>query len=218
MVQSPRQAGASRLQVVYNLRKERHSNAGEPRGRLRFYYLAAALIFLDLSFCLLWAGCGYHRVRQGNNLPDSIRSIAVPVFRNDSFESGVEAVMADALREQLVRSGFVRLKDVKHADAVIVGTIKKFSVKAISFSESDYAVEYRATIRVRIKLVDKNGVVLWEDKNVSRYDDYRVSADIFQTEAARRQAVEQIARDMMADVHDRIFDGFEIGAGGFPAR
>ncbi len=121
--------------------------------------------------------------------------------------------MTDALREQFIRSGFVRLKSVKHADAVVIGTITKFSVKALSFSEFDYAVEYRAHIQMRMKLVAKDGTVLWEDRKLSRREDYRVSADIFASEEARQQATEQIARDLMADVHDRVFDGFEMDGG-----
>ncbi len=162
---------------------------------------------------LLLPACGYHRIRPGNNLPEGINAIAIPVFRNDTYESGIEVMMTDALREQFIRSGFVRLKSVKHADAVIVATINKFSVKALSFSQFDYAVEYRAHIQMRMKLVSRGGTVLWEDNKLSRREDYRVSANIFTSEEARQQATERIARDLMADVHDRIFDGFETDGG-----
>ena len=170
----------------------------------------ALLLAAVLILPALWLGCGYHRVEPGNNLPQDIRSVAVPVFRNDTFESGVEVLVTDALREQIVRSGFVKLKDVRHADALVVGSIRKFSVKALSFSEGDFAVEYRASVVLQIKLVSRSGQVLWEDAKLSRYDDYRSSTNIFESESARSQAIAQIVIDLMADVHDRIFDGFTV--------
>lgn len=160
---------------------------------------------------MLLTACGYHRVRPGNNVPSNIKSIAIPVFRNDTYEPGIEVLLTEALREQFLRSGFVRLTDVQNADAVVAATIKNFSLKAISFSQTDYATEYRASIVMRIKLVTRKGKVLWQDRKVSRIEDFRVSIDIFQTEAAKQQATRRIARDLMADVHDRIFDGFDVG-------
>ncbi len=158
--------------------------------------------------------CGYHRVERGINLPGGIDSIAVPVFRNDTYESGVETLFTDALREQIIRSGFAKLSNVKEADAVLIGTIRKFTVKALSFSTGDFAVEYRANFSMRIRLVAKNGDTLWEDNSVSRIEDYRVEADIFSSEAARQRAIRFIASKLMADLHDRIFDGFPVGGQG----
>lgn len=185
------------------------TNAGA--FRLRFSFRLYATMTLALIVVVVgFAGCGYHRVGSGDNVPDGVNSIAVPVFRNDSYEAGIEVLLTDAFKEQIVRSGFVRLTNVKNADAVVIGTIRKYSVKAISFSTGDFASEYRVTLSMRMKLVAKNGDLLWEDPGVSRIEEYRVSADIFASESARKRASDKIAIKMMADVHDRIFDGFKI--------
>jgi outer membrane lipopolysaccharide assembly protein LptE/RlpB len=183
----------------------RIQNAGSLKGSLRF------LLLIALTASVLFpVSCGYHRVRPGDNLPDEVRAVSVPVFRNDTFESGIEVLFTDAFREQLIRSGFVRLTDVKHSDAVVVGTIKKFKVSPISFSSDDYAVEYRTSVRLSVKLVGKDGTIYWEDPKVSRVDEFRVTQDIFQSESAKQQATERIAALLMAEVHDRIFDGFDM--------
>ena len=83
-------------------------------------------------------------------------------------------------------------------------------VPALDHEVRDDAVEYRATLTMKIKVVARDGTTLWEDKNVSLLDEYRVSADIFESESAKRQATERIAHELMADVHDRIFDGFDV--------
>ena len=86
-----------------------------------------------------FAGCGYHREGRGVNVPSSVRRVAVPVFRNDTFEAGLEADVTDALRREILIHRFVELSDVGRADAVVVGVLKKFNTKAISFSQSDFA-------------------------------------------------------------------------------
>lgn len=181
-------------------------NAGNLTGRLRFFFGVIAL------FAVLFAvvDCGYHRIQKGTNLPGDIRSISIPVFRNDTYEAGIEVLLTDALKTQFIRSGFVVVTDTDKADAVVVGTIRSFSNSPIGFSDSQFAVEYRASVKMRIKIVAKNGNVLWEDNNASRTDEYRVSENIFQSEAEKKKAIERIARDLMADIHDRVFDGFYV--------
>ena len=176
---------------------------------LRFFFVLPVLLAVTV-------GCGYHRVGFGNNVPGDIHKVAVPVFRNDSYEPGIEVTITNAFREEIIRSGFVKLSPVKDADAVVMGIIKKFKVKPISFSSEDFAVEYRATLTMHLRLVSRTGVILWEDRNFFEVEDYRVSPDIFESEAARQAATVTIARKIMADVHDRIFDGFPIGNVGNP--
>ena len=69
-------------------------------------------------------------------------------------------------------------------------------------------MEYRATVRMRIQLVKSDGTILWQDRDIARFDDYRASHDIYESESAKKAALAKIVGIMMADVHDRIFDGF----------
>lgn len=129
-------------------------------------------------------------------------------MRNDTTEVGLEALLTDQLRRRFSESGWVRLVDVEDADAVVTGAIKKFKTSPISFSTSDYAVEYRASMRVSIRLVNRQGISLWEDRNLVKMREYRVVPDIFESEANKDQAIKWLVREISADVHDRIFDGF----------
>jgi outer membrane lipopolysaccharide assembly protein LptE/RlpB len=162
-----------------------------------------------LLAALLAAGCGYHLARPGNNLPPEIQRIAIPTLKNETMEPGLEALLTDELRNRFAESGWAKLAAVEDADAVLVGTILKFKTSPISFSNTDYAVEYRAQIHVSLKLVDKHGVSLWDDPNLVKVREYRAVTDIFASEANKQQAIAWLAREVSADVHDRIFDGFQ---------
>lgn len=168
-----------------------------------FYFLFLALLILSIG------GCGYHLARPGANLPPNVRKIAVPVLKNETMEPGLEADLTDRLRRRLAAGGWAEPAEVDEADAVVIGTITKFKTSPISFSDIDYAVEYRAQLQVSIRLVDREGVVLWEDTNLVKVREYRAETGIFDNEANKQAAIEWLAEEIAAEVHDRIYDGFE---------
>ena len=163
-------------------------------------------LIIPLIFVL--CSCGYHREGRGVNLDASIKTIAVPTFRNDTFEAGIEAAVTNALRRRIMLHKNARLVSAENASVIVVGVISKFNNKPISFSQGDYAAEYRASIQARIKLVTPKGEVLWNDSGISEISDYRATPDIFQSEINKKAAIETIAEKMARDIHDRIFDGF----------
>lgn len=181
----------------------------KPHGNRRFAGSRFFIVLLSFTAGLLLAGCGYHLARPGNNLPPQIKRLAIPVLKNDTMEPGLEAKLTDELRRRFAESGWVSLADADQADAVLLGTVTKFKTAPISFSTSDYAVEYRAQLRVSIRLIDRDQVVLWSDDNLVKVREYRAVADIFESEANKTAAIDWLAREVSADVHDRIFDGFE---------
>ncbi|MBZ0274315.1 hypothetical protein K8I61_19930 [bacterium] len=157
---------------------------------------------------LFAVSCGYGRESRGVNLPEKVRRVAVPVFRNDTTEAGLEAVVTDAVRREFLLHRFVGTTDMDNADAVVVGIIRKFSTKPISFSEGDFAVEYRASIQVSLAIVLPDGVPLWTDRNINEVQEYRATPDIFESEANKASAIRRMAEDLARDFHARVFDGF----------
>ncbi len=69
------------------------------------------------------SGCGYKLIDYRE--PHSgVQSVSIRTFRNDSYEPGVEFVVADALRREFLRRGVVALTgDENEADLVISGAV-----------------------------------------------------------------------------------------------
>ncbi|MDP8222356.1 MAG: LptE family protein [Candidatus Lernaella stagnicola] len=177
---------------------------GGDRSQAGSRFLLAALLLVIAA-----AGCGYHLARPGNNLPPTIRRVAVPVLENQTMEPGLEALLTDQLRRRFAESGWVRISAVDDSDAVLLGKVVKFKTSPIAFNESDFAVEYRAQMNVWVRLVDREGRVLWEDRNLVKVREYRNIENIFDSEANKQNAIAWLAREISTEVHDRIFDGFE---------
>ncbi len=185
------------------------SEAARPTG-VPFFVERGRLVRILVGMLLLVnsTSCGYAREARGVNLDRSIHRVAIPVFRNDTYEAGLESVVTDALRTEFLLHRFVELANVEDADAVLVGVIRKFNTKPISFSRSNFAVEYRASMQVHVKIVLPDGEVIWNDRNVAQIADYQAPPDIFASEANKKDAIRRIAERVADDLHARIFDGF----------
>jgi len=164
--------------------------------------IAAALIIAAT------AGCGYHLARMGSTLPDGVHRIAIPIFKNLTYEAGIEDTLTDALITEFLRTKWVELSSVDDADAVVKGLVKDFVTSPIAFGSTEFALEYRVSLSCRIEILDKEGKVIWLEEKISDSEEYEVTADIFQSETNKKQAVALLARDLMRQVHDQIFNGF----------
>jgi outer membrane lipopolysaccharide assembly protein LptE/RlpB len=176
------------------------SSGKRPFGGSRFLLSACA--------ALLLAGCGYHLARPGHNLPVGIRRIAVPVLKNETMEPGLEALLTDQIRRRFAESGWAMVADPDRADALLVATIAQFTATPISFSTTSFAAEYRATMVVAVKLIDRDGKTLWADRALTKVREYLSSTDIAQTEYNKQVAIGWLTAEISKDIHDRIFDGF----------
>jgi hypothetical protein len=72
------------------------------------------------------AGCGYHMGGGISSYPQ-IRTVAVPVFINSTFEPALEMPVTSALKNAIIRDGHWRVVDLPEgADATIVSIGPRF--------------------------------------------------------------------------------------------
>ncbi len=160
--------------------------------------------------CFL-AGCGYTFAGRGY-LPQDIRTLAIPVFTNRIQETGIENIFTSALVEEFTRTGRVKVVDEARADAILKGAITSYTVAPIFYSQDGRIRRYRVTVSIDAELVrnehsqSANREMLWQVKGLAENEDYDGLPEILSTKAKEREAVEKIARDLMEEVHDRVFE------------
>jgi outer membrane lipopolysaccharide assembly protein LptE/RlpB len=158
---------------------------------------------------VLLSGCGYHVIGQGNEALSGIHCIAIPYFANKSYEAGLERYVTEALVDEFVKSRMYSIVPEKDADAVLRGTIEAFKETAIAYDKDNYALEYRASLKLDATLEMKDtGDILWRTKELHHFEDYRVAPEIAATEANKNQAIGLIAREVATRMHDSIVEGF----------
>ena len=177
-------------------------------SELSYFMGKKASIIISLLCIFGLTGCGYHFIGQSDVLT-GIHSIAVPYFANESFEPGLERYMTDALVDEFVKSRIVSIVDEGDADAVIRGQIEQFREFVISYDKNDNALEYRALMVLDVTLEKRDtGEVIWRNKELFHFEDYRVSSEIAVTEANKGHVIKKIAAEMAERIHDSIIEGF----------
>src|SRR3989304_1422790 len=161
------------------------------------------------SFKLHGKICRYQITGKGGNMPGNIATLSIPFFKNRIQKPDVETVITSALIEEFVKSEVAKVVE-EDAEAVINGVITGYELMPVSFNRNDVIQEYRVTIRVEVQLVrGSDGKVLWEDKNITDYEDFKVSAaDVNATKTAEWDAVKKMARDTSRLIKERMLEDF----------
>lgn len=165
------------------------------------------LIFLILLATLV--GCGYGFTGSVNNLPQDVRSIAIPIFVNNTSELGIETVFTNTVIDEFLHSNLLPMKDESQADAVLLGTIKSIDFSSLAYDRRDISIQNRVTLYLDIVLKTRNdGRVLWQVKNLADNQEFEVSSDPMRTEANRKEAIREIAIRTAEKIHYRTFENF----------
>jgi outer membrane lipopolysaccharide assembly protein LptE/RlpB len=156
---------------------------------------------------MLLTGCGYQLAGSGE-LPGEVATIAIPMLANRTAESGLEAVMTNALIDELSRRRQNLVVSEERADAVLRGTISGLGTETLSRSATLTAVERRLVITAELTLTDRNGNVLWQDRQLRAEQAYAVAGTKAGTETNRRLAIGQVAQRLAEYVYERLTDAF----------
>lgn len=108
--------------------------------------------------CAFLAGCGY---TIGNGFGPEVRSVAVPVFRNDTFRRNIEFQLTEAVQKEIQnRTPYVLAKGL-NADTRLTGEIVQVRKDVLGENRFDDPRELQLTVKVRVTWEDlRTGQVL----------------------------------------------------------
>jgi len=185
--------------------------------------------FLSLLFLSpLLASCAYHLGNQERDIPGGYRTVAVPVFKNNTMETGVEVYFTNALIREFARSRIGRITEKSQAQTTLEGTITSISyivASQIGSSETSTAIPnytvlttgYRVFVKTSLRLIrNSDQKVLWAG-NFEGERSYLApkvgkevinSADPLYNQSARNQNLQIMAKDIMTEAHNRLTENF----------
>lgn len=160
-----------------------------------------------LAAAALAGACGYRVAGRGDRLPPDVKSVAVPVFTNESKQFRIEQkVSADVTREIIERTHYKVTADPNEADAVIEGTVKDVRTGVIAFNLSTgAATALQVVVTAEVRLVDRHShKVLFANPRYVFREEYEVSpsnTQIFQEEGpALNRLAADFARTLVTDI------------------
>lgn len=167
-----------------------------------------AYVLLVMVGCVM-AGCGY---TNGVILPNGIKTIAVPTFKNElpmdttyTYEAGLEIDVTNDIIDRLNYDGNLKLvSEDKNPDAILEGSIVSYDQDSVRYEDRRSIKEYRMFIGVDISLIDnRSGQVIWTEKGFTGKTEYfRTGTDAI----SERTASEKVRKDLAKKVVDRIVE------------
>ena len=152
--------------------------------------------------------CGYQMVGKETHVPPGLSSIAIPTFKNKTFEPGIEIPFTQAFLNEFIQDRRVKVVSRAEADSILEGVVTDFIAAAGAYDRSGFVLQYVTAIMVDLSLKDRAGKVLWEEKGVSETQWFRASSIGVTNEAAKQIAIQKTAGIMAERIRNRFFYNF----------
>ena len=167
------------------------------------------IVILVLALLFQPAACGYHFTGEGPGPRPGLRSVAIPVFENNTSEPDLGSIFAGALRRQFITKGQLQVVPVDQAEAVFRGRITSIYSSAVAHREAEETIQSRLYVTLDIRCVDvRDGKVLWQDPQFTYYQVFLQNADPNVSFDNRRATLDFLAREMSVRIHDRFLSNF----------
>jgi outer membrane lipopolysaccharide assembly protein LptE/RlpB len=161
--------------------------------------------------CLASAGCGYHTAGHAVTLPHNLRTIAVPVFVNQTQTYKIEQVLTGAVvREMVTRTPYHILNQPSDAaDATLHGIVLSTFTSPLTYdSQTGRAASVLVMVGMNVSLTDKQGKILYQNPSYLFREQYQVSRDLSSFFEEGSPALERLSRQFARTLVSNILEGF----------
>jgi hypothetical protein len=163
------------------------------------------IFILTICLMILLTGCYYTFTP---NLPPGIKSVAIPIFENNTLNYGLETLVTSKTVDEFVKDGNLRVKDVRKADSILHGTVVNYWQEAAAYTVGEAIQKYRLTMSVAISFEDRvSGEILWSEPNLTYSVTYFPTASQGNAET-EQQAQERLAEDIAQEIVRRTIEGW----------
>ncbi len=169
-------------------------------------------IMLALISALLGYSCGYHFSGTGDIVPPGMKTISVPVFFNATNEPYLDIEVTQAVIEEFMTDGRLKVASLEDADLVLLGRVTRYEVIALSYNPESFVQQYRVHLVVEASLQElRSKKILWKEQGIESnfISDYAVSmGDVRATRVAKDAAIKKASQDIAWTLRSRVLEGF----------
>lgn len=162
-----------------------------------------------LIFCLvLLVACGYQMVGKETHVPSGVNSIAIPTFKNETFEPGIEIAFTQAFLNEFIQDRRLKVVTRAEADTILIGVMRSFTAFGVAYDKSGFVLQYQVSVVANLTVRDRSGKVIWEESGSTETQWFRASSVGVTNEAAKQVAIQRAAASMAERVRSRFFYNF----------
>lgn len=159
---------------------------------------------------MLLTGCGYHTTSKTAALPQ-VHTLAVPAFVNQTQGYRVEQILTAAVVRELTTRTQYRIvhEESPDADATLRGRVVSLQSAPVTYdSVTGRASSALVAVTARVSLVDKQGKVIFENRNYVFREEYQISSQVSSFFDEESPALDRMSRDFARSLVSTILEGF----------
>lgn len=160
---------------------------------------------------LLGAGCGYHPAGHAVQLPQNVRTIAVPGFASQTSTFRIEQLLTEAVVHEFnTRTQFHVIHETNaDADAVLKGWVLSASAAPLAYdSQTGRAASVLVTVSMQVTLTDRQGKVLFQNPSYLFHEQYELSRELSTFFEEDTPAMQRLSRDFARTLVANILEGY----------
>jgi outer membrane lipopolysaccharide assembly protein LptE/RlpB len=167
-----------------------------------------AVVLLAL---FLLGGCGYHTAGHAVQLPENVKTIAVPAFKNETLTYRIDQMLtASVVREFTTRTHYrILYSDSEDADATLRGTVLSTVASPLTYdTATGRAASVLVVVSMKVTLTDRGGKVLYQNPAYLFREQYEVSQDLASFFEEDSPAFRRLSQDFARTLVSNILEGF----------
>jgi curli biogenesis system outer membrane secretion channel CsgG len=154
----------------------------------RIYRVFGGAVF---SFFIL--SCGPYSFNPGGS---GAKTIAVPLFENQTTQFGVREALTDSVSGRLLRDNTLKIASTAGAELLLSGSIVRYERSAYTFDASQQVKQYVVNIWADVLVSSqKDKKTVWEAKELLGFGIYDAVSET--EEEGKSRAVSKLAEDIV---------------------
>jgi outer membrane lipopolysaccharide assembly protein LptE/RlpB len=170
-----------------------------------------AAFFLAMLLLVSLLGCGYHTAGHAVQLPENVKTIAVPPFKNETLTYRIgQSLTSSVVREFTTRTHYHILNDPSEdADATLRGTVLSTTASPLTYdTATGQAASILVVVSIKVSLTDRSGKVLYQNPAYLFREQYEVSQDLNSFFEEDSPAFRRLSQDFARTLVSNILEGF----------
>ena len=157
---------------------------------------------LTLTALLFISGCASYRFT--SNVPAELRTIAVPVFENESDFPELDAIATQYTLREFQHEGTFKIKSTKDAAYKLIGCVTRAQPKSLTYNRNfnSRTSEYQHTVVIKITLIERStGKILINDMPIKAKTSFLTQGDML---TGMQDSYPRIAKDLARSIVDTV--------------
>ncbi len=148
---------------------------------------------LGVVFQFILLSCGPYSFNPGGG---GAKTIAVPLFENQTTQFGVREALTDSVSARFLRDNTLKITSTAGAELLLSGAIIRYERSAHTFDAGQQVKQYVVNIWADVSVSSqKDKKIVWEEKELLGFGIYDAAAET--EEEGKSRAVSKLAEDIV---------------------